>query len=59
MSPNEKATMLLSRAEVSLAGAEEVLKKKKLNGLSGELEAVNTILGIIRKESTGGVFYEE
>ena len=56
MVASEKASMLLSRAEVSLSGAEELLKGKKLSELSGEVQAVNTILAIIRKESTSGVY---
>ena len=52
MSGKEKADNLLSRAEVSLVGAEEVLKDRKLSELSGQIQAVNTVLSIIRRETT-------
>ena len=48
---NDKATALLSRAEVNISGAEEVLVERRLKQLSGELQAVKTILSTIRRES--------
>ena len=49
-----KAIELLSRAEISIAGAEEALDVKGMEALKGELLAVNEILSRIRKESVDG-----
>jgi len=56
MKDNEKAVELLSRVEISLLGAEEVLKEQNLAELSGELQAVSTIVDIVRKETMQDVY---
>lgn len=55
MKGNEKAIELLSRVEISLLGAEEVLKDQNLSELSGELLAVSTIIDIVRRETMQNV----
>ena len=52
----EKAVEFLSRAEINLAGAGEVLQDRNLNEIKGEVEAVNTILGIIRDETNQSMY---
>ncbi len=59
MFADEKAAMLLSRAELCLVGAEHELREKRLPEIAGELQAVNTILDVIRQESDSGIYDED
>ena len=52
----EKAVEYLSRAEINLAGAGEVLQDRNLDEIKGEVEAVNTILRIIRDETNQSMY---
>lgn len=51
MNANTKALRLLSRAEVSLAGAEKILRDRNMREVAGELVAVNSVIEVIRRET--------
>ena len=53
MKNNEKANVLLSRAEINLLAAGEVLREHHLYELWGELIAANIVIDSIREETLG------
>ncbi len=56
MSSKDKAIQHLCQAGINLAGAGEVLREKQLQELSGEITAINMIIGYIREETQNSVY---